>query len=198
MPPLHLVCHKRLNQWMEKNAWANKLCSLTRLCSLCRAFITDCNKAWPKRKHSPPCFIFFLIFFAVDAVDKICGNRLHVHRWCLYFKRYRRWRTCAQIKVIETLKYLYNQKTTEEENSVKFPAKLFSRGKNPRCSKCTGHVKKKVGMGWLQKGIAVFFEYDTPRIVHIRSKKVGVINRLIQLVIIGYIIGYGHYGYSLI
>ena len=42
----------------------------------------------------------------------------------------------------------------------------------------------------LQSAIAVFFEYDTPRIVHIRSKKVGVINRFIQLVIIGYVIGY--------
>ncbi|CAC5361215.1 P2RX4 [Mytilus coruscus] len=40
------------------------------------------------------------------------------------------------------------------------------------------------------KAIGVFFEYDTPRIVHIRSKKVGVINRLLQLIIIGYVIGY--------
>ena len=37
--------------------------------------------------------------------------------------------------------------------------------------------------------IAAFFEYDTPKIVHISNKKVGVINRLIQLCIIGYIIG---------
>ena len=35
----------------------------------------------------------------------------------------------------------------------------------------------------------VLFEYDTPRIVHIRSKKVGAINRLLQLCIIGYVIG---------
>ncbi|XP_076106813.1 P2X purinoceptor 4-like isoform X2 [Mytilus galloprovincialis] len=40
------------------------------------------------------------------------------------------------------------------------------------------------------KAVGVFFEYDTPRIVHIRSKKVGVINRLLQLIIIGYVIGY--------
>ena len=33
------------------------------------------------------------------------------------------------------------------------------------------------------------FEYDTAKIVHIKSKKVGVINRLIQLLIIAYIIG---------
>ncbi|KAL5017512.1 hypothetical protein ScPMuIL_007101 [Solemya velum] len=37
---------------------------------------------------------------------------------------------------------------------------------------------------------SVFFEYDTPRIVHIRSKKVGVINRFLQLCIIGYVIGF--------
>ena len=52
--------------------------------------------------------------------------------------------------------------------------------------------KESTNMGCgsiLQSAIAVFFEYDTPRIVHIRSKKVGVINRFIQLVIIGYVIG---------
>lgn len=38
--------------------------------------------------------------------------------------------------------------------------------------------------------IGAFFEYDTPKIVHITNKKVGVINRLCQLVIIGYIVGY--------
>ncbi|KAG1653487.1 P2X purinoceptor 4 [Nymphon striatum] len=37
---------------------------------------------------------------------------------------------------------------------------------------------------------AATFEYDTPKIVHIKSKKVGFLNRLIQLAIIGYIIGY--------
>ena len=37
--------------------------------------------------------------------------------------------------------------------------------------------------------IGLFFEYDTPKIVHIRSKKVGIINRLLQLIIIAYIIG---------
>ncbi|CAG5135767.1 unnamed protein product [Candidula unifasciata] len=42
----------------------------------------------------------------------------------------------------------------------------------------------------LLSAVSKFFEYDTPRIVHIRSKKVGIINRFIQLVIIGYIIGY--------
>jgi len=34
------------------------------------------------------------------------------------------------------------------------------------------------------------FEYETPKIVHLKSKTVGVINRLIQLTIIAYIIGY--------
>lgn len=45
-------------------------------------------------------------------------------------------------------------------------------------------------MNYIRTGIGLFFEYDTPRIVHIQSKKVGVINRLIQLCIIGYVIGY--------
>lgn len=38
--------------------------------------------------------------------------------------------------------------------------------------------------------VGVFFEYDTPKIVHITNKRVGVLNRLCQLTIIGYIIGY--------
>jgi hypothetical protein len=36
---------------------------------------------------------------------------------------------------------------------------------------------------------AAVLEYDTNKIVHIKSKKVGAINRIIQLVIIGYVIG---------
>ena len=36
---------------------------------------------------------------------------------------------------------------------------------------------------------AAVLEYDTNKIVHIKSKKVGLINRIIQLVIIGYVIG---------
>ena len=39
------------------------------------------------------------------------------------------------------------------------------------------------------KAITAFFEYDTPKIVHIKSKTVGIINRIIQLCIISYIIG---------
>ncbi|XP_071790376.1 P2X purinoceptor 4-like [Asterias amurensis] len=34
------------------------------------------------------------------------------------------------------------------------------------------------------------FEYDTQKIVHIKNKKIGFLNRLMQLAIIGYIIGY--------
>lgn len=45
-------------------------------------------------------------------------------------------------------------------------------------------------MNYIRTGIGLFFEYDTPRIVHIQSKKVGVINRFIQFCIIGYVIGF--------
>ncbi|CAB3990047.1 P2X purinoceptor 4-like [Paramuricea clavata] len=37
---------------------------------------------------------------------------------------------------------------------------------------------------------SALFEYNTSKIVHINSKKVGFVNRLIQLLIIGYVIGY--------
>ena len=43
---------------------------------------------------------------------------------------------------------------------------------------------------WARKGVAVFFEYKTPKIVHISSKSVGVISRLVQGIILTYIIGY--------
>ncbi|XP_034757791.2 P2X purinoceptor 4a isoform X2 [Acipenser ruthenus] len=36
----------------------------------------------------------------------------------------------------------------------------------------------------------VLFEYDTPRIVSIKSRKVGLINRLVQLGILAYVIGW--------
>jgi len=43
---------------------------------------------------------------------------------------------------------------------------------------------------WIKQGVAVFFEYDTPKIVHIKSKKIGILSRLVQLAIIAYVIGY--------
>ncbi|XP_046356383.2 P2X purinoceptor 4-like isoform X1 [Haliotis rufescens] len=42
----------------------------------------------------------------------------------------------------------------------------------------------------VRSAVSLFFEYDTPRIVHIKSKKVGIINRFLQLCVIGYVIGY--------
>jgi P2X purinoceptor 4 len=49
-------------------------------------------------------------------------------------------------------------------------------------------AKEIVQPGFL-KVVSIFFEYDTPTIVHIRSKKVGFINRVIQAAILAYIIG---------
>ena len=37
--------------------------------------------------------------------------------------------------------------------------------------------------------LSTLFEYDTAKIVHIKSKRVGLINRFIQLVIVVYVIG---------
>lgn len=44
-----------------------------------------------------------------------------------------------------------------------------------------------VSCGALQ---SFFFEYDTPRIVLIRSRKVGLVNRAVQLAILAYVIGW--------
>ncbi|XP_077995539.1 P2X purinoceptor 4-like isoform X3 [Glandiceps talaboti] len=43
---------------------------------------------------------------------------------------------------------------------------------------------------WCQFVVDATLEYDTPKIVHIKSKKVGFINRIIQLAIITYIVGW--------
>ena len=48
---------------------------------------------------------------------------------------------------------------------------------------------KSVVKSGASKAISAFFEYDTPKIVHIKSKKVGFVNRLIQLAILAYILG---------
>ncbi|XP_054168139.1 P2X purinoceptor 4-like [Oppia nitens] len=42
----------------------------------------------------------------------------------------------------------------------------------------------------LRENLCSFFEYKTPKIVHIKSRKVGILNRLIQAVIISYIVGF--------
>ena len=83
-----------------------------------------------------------------------------------------------------------------------FPAFLTPRNvikrDNPRVVTVmwrTESESRKVGCSGsmpniLQTAFSVFFEYDTPKIVHIRSKKVGIFNRFIQLCIIGYVIGW--------
>ena len=43
---------------------------------------------------------------------------------------------------------------------------------------------------WCLRGVAVFFEYDTPKIVHIKSKRIGIMSRLVQLLIISYVVGF--------
>ncbi|XP_013384595.1 P2X purinoceptor 4 isoform X2 [Lingula anatina] len=42
--------------------------------------------------------------------------------------------------------------------------------------------------GYLKGALVSFFEYDTPKIVHIKSKKVGLLNRTVQLAVILYIV----------
>lgn len=44
-------------------------------------------------------------------------------------------------------------------------------------------------MVWCGAVQSFLFEYDTPRIVLIRSRKVGLVNRGVQLAILAYVIG---------
>lgn len=45
-------------------------------------------------------------------------------------------------------------------------------------------------VSWCNLILSAIFEYDTQKIVHIQSKTVGTINRIIQLIIISYIVGF--------
>ncbi|XP_006029213.1 P2X purinoceptor 1 [Alligator sinensis] len=47
-----------------------------------------------------------------------------------------------------------------------------------------------MGHKFMEKVSSFLFEYDTPRMVLVRNKKVGLTFRLIQLVVLGYIIGW--------
>lgn len=46
-----------------------------------------------------------------------------------------------------------------------------------------------MGQKCMDKVNSFLFEYDTPRMVLVRNKKVGLTFRLIQLVVLAYIIG---------
>ena len=43
--------------------------------------------------------------------------------------------------------------------------------------------------GYTLSATTALLEYDTAKIVHIHNKKVGIMNRLVQLAIVGYIVG---------
>ena len=55
---------------------------------------------------------------------------------------------------------------------------------------CPQLYKMSSYLTWMSRGVSVFFEYDTPKIVHINSKRVGVLSRLVQACIIAYVIGF--------
>lgn len=46
-----------------------------------------------------------------------------------------------------------------------------------------------MGQKCMEKVSSFLFEYDTPRMVLVRNKKVGLTFRLIQLIVLAYIIG---------
>ena len=52
---------------------------------------------------------------------------------------------------------------------------------------CGVRCRSGVSAGWGAL-VSTAFEYDTPKIVHIKNKKVGILNRLVQLAILGYVI----------
>lgn len=64
----------------------------------------------------------------------------------------------------------------------------------PSCDEATPRCSLRGAGGRAMAGYcsvlrAFLFEYDTPRIVLIRSRKVGLMNRLVQLLILAYVIG---------
>ena len=56
-------------------------------------------------------------------------------------------------------------------------------------AKLTTVFSKASLRGYALTATAAVFEYNTAKIVHIHNKKVGIVNRLVQLVIVVYILG---------
>lgn len=53
------------------------------------------------------------------------------------------------------------------------------------------HVDNMAGFRLLlESGASAIFEYNTSKVVNIRSKSIGLLNRLVQLAVVGYIIGW--------
>lgn len=50
-----------------------------------------------------------------------------------------------------------------------------------------GETNESSFISGLKLALKSVVEYDTPKIVHIKSKKIGFINRIIQICIIAYI-----------
>ena len=43
---------------------------------------------------------------------------------------------------------------------------------------------------WVRRVVSSFFEYETPRMVHIKSKTIGISARLVELGILVFVFGY--------
>ena len=87
-------------------------------------------------------------------------------------------------------------KTTDNRHTLSRKLSLFfrflSNGDNAKefsQNRRMADKAKDVVKTGATRAITAFFEYDTPKIVHIKSKTVGVINRIIQLGILAYIVG---------
>lgn len=63
-------------------------------------------------------------------------------------------------------------------------AKIASKMGGTSCKSCCSTT-----WSYTLSATATLLEYDTAKIVHIHNKKVGIMNRLVQLVIVGYIVG---------
>uniref|UniRef100_A0A8D1CSS2 Purinergic receptor P2X 4 n=2 Tax=Sus scrofa TaxID=9823 RepID=A0A8D1CSS2_PIG len=63
-------------------------------------------------------------------------------------------------------------------------------GNRAQCAEQAGGGGSGAMAGCCAVLYAFLFEYDTPRIVLIRSRKVGLMNRMVQLLILAYVIGW--------
>lgn len=91
--------------------------------------------------------------------------------------------TCYLRQLIVDIHFLVNYHCFFRLSSNDDSTKEFSQNK-----RMADKAKDVVKTG-ATRAITAFFEYDTPKIVHIKSKTVGVINRIIQLGILAYIVG---------
>ena len=86
---------------------------------------------------------------------------------------------------INKVVYYNNSRNTAILFSTELQQKVFIN----MGSKLTTFFSISSLRGYAVSATAALLEYDSVKLVHIHNKKIGIMNRLVQLLIVGYIVG---------